>query len=437
MPTKLLRPNVGIYIASADAFANADITASSWKPTLAQITDIAKVFNVSPAITDAYTLNLTDSDTDNSLSVVDNAQVSTPTAYNYEVSLDGFRHSSIETATYYGKFRELVTAAVGTKYYIIKRTAKGHKEAFAVDDVVSVYGVTLDYPDDLVGDGEMIRVGGRFIPTGEVAVNTTVSTGTIGSGPWGTTTDTTARSTGTKIQSNGNVSVWWVKSSAVTDEAGFISGPSATIVNGTSGYSLTEAIAWDGYTLGASESNRIDDKSIIDKTNSKVRGFAQFSGSLTFFRPKFITGTYTVTTGVVSTSTITIATTDAAKIELGMSVTGTGVGTDAKVTGINTGTGVVTLSVVNSGAVTSAKFFNSYSTAFDLFKSATDARSTGWLVTRVGKTASTTLVSGEVVSVFKFTSDAVMDNTEGEDSMKFMVNFMPQGLIGVNQTVVA
>jgi hypothetical protein len=436
MPAKLLRPNVGIYIATADAFANADITASGWQPTLAQITDIAKVFNISPAVTDAYTLNLTDSDSNSSLSVVDNAQVSVPTTYNYEVSLDGFRDSSAVATSFYNRFKSMVAdSPVGTKYYIIKRTGKAHDAAFALGDNVSVFGVTTDYADDLVADGEMIRVGGRFIQSGEVAVNTTVAAGTAGTGPWGMSGQNIA--TGTKIQSNGNVAVYWVPASAVTSDSAFIAAPSAAVINGASSVNLTEAIAWDGYTLGASESNKIDDRGIVDKTNSKIRGFAQFSGALTFFRPRFITGAYAAT-GTSAASTITLTTAaDALKIEIGMKVTGTGVGTNAVVTSINTGTGVVTVSVANSASVSgSVTFTSSYSLAFDTFKSATNARPNGYLVTRVGKNATSALVATDVVSVFKFTADAVMDDTEGEDSMKFMVNFMPQGLVGVNVAVV-
>jgi hypothetical protein len=77
-----------------------------------------------------------------------------------------------------------------------------------------------------------------------------------------------------------------------------------------------------------------------------------------------------------------------------------------------------------------------YAEAFDTFKAATDARTTGYLVTRVGK-GSGEIAIGDVVSVFKFVADAVMDNTEGEDSVKFMVNFMPQGQLSVNKTVIA
>jgi len=59
MATKMLRPNVGIYVAAADAFVD-------WKaPTLAEITSATKVFNISQAVTDDYTLNQTESQSDN------------------------------------------------------------------------------------------------------------------------------------------------------------------------------------------------------------------------------------------------------------------------------------------------------------------------------------------------------------------------------------
>lgn len=365
MATKMLRPNVGLYVATSDAFGGADITASTWAPTLAQLTDATKVFNISQAVTDDYTLNMTDSDTDSSLAIVDNASVSTPTLYNYEASLDGFRDANTAADSAYNLFKaKFADAAVGTKYYLIKRIGKTHNAAFATGDLVSVYGVTTDYPVDLIGDGEMVRIGARFLTTGEVAVNVATGTGTAGSGP------VTKSLVGTKLQSNGNLAVYWVGTADVADEAAFLAGPSEAIVTGD-GVNLTDAIAWDGYELGATDSNKIDDKGIADKSNAQVRGFAQFSGSLTFFR------------GITSETT------------------------------------------------------GAYANAFNAFKGATDARVTGYLVTRVGVVSTQAFAENDIVSVYKFVADAVMDNTEGEDSVKFMVNFQPQGQLGVNVAAAA
>lgn len=361
MATKLLRPNVGIYVASADAFAGADITASTWAPTLAQITDATKVFNISQAVTDGYTLNMTDSDVDNSLAIVDNASVSTPTLYNYEASVDGFRDADTAADSAYNLFKaKFADAAVGTKYYLIKRIGKAHTAAFATGDLISVFGVTTDYPVDIIADGAMIMIGARFLTTGEVAVNVAIAAGTAGSGP------VTKAIVGTKLQSNGNLAVYWVPQEDITDEVTFLATPTDAQITG--GVNLTSAIAWDGYELGASESNKIDDKGISDKSNAQVRGFAQFSGSLTFFR------------GITSETT------------------------------------------------------GAYAEAFDTFKAATDARVNGYLVQRVGQ-GNTAIVANDIVSIFKFIADAVMDNTEGEDSVKFMVKFQPQGQLAVNKTV--
>lgn len=360
MATKMLRPNVGLYVATADAFTN-------WAaPTLTEITNATKVFNISPAVTDDYTLNMTDSDTDDSLAIVDNASVSTPTYSNYEASLDGFRDADAAADSVYNKFRTLF-AAPDVKYFLIKRVGKTHDAAFAAGDLISIYGVKTDYPVELIGDGEMIRTGARFLTTGQVQVNVAVGAGTASTGP------ELKAVVGTKSTSNGKVKVWWVpvgNLSGTEDE--FVEGPSVTDIAASGSIDLTEAIAWDGYELGATDSNKIDDRGILDEGQVQTRGFAQFSGSLTFFR------------GITSETT------------------------------------------------------GAYYNAFQAFKAATDgSRPVGFLVTRVGIPASTALDDGQEVSAFKFIADAFMDNTEGEDSVKFMVNFAPQGKLGVNVTTVA
>jgi hypothetical protein len=355
--TKMLRPNVGLYVATSDAFA--DWTA----PTLTEITDATKVFNISPAVTDDYTLNMTDSDADTSLSIIDNADVQTPTYNNYEASLDGFRDANLTATSVYNKFRDLFDTA-DVKYYLIKRVGKTHDAAFAEGDEVSIYGVKTDFPVDLVGDGEMVRLGARFLTTGEVKVNIAVAAGTAGLGPELRTT------VGTKMVSNAKIRVDWVDAADVTNEAAFLATPDKDILNG--GINLSEAIAWDSYDLGATDSNKIDDRAIVDEGQNQTRGFAQFSGSLMFFR-------------------------DA----------------DPAATSI-------------------------YNDVYAAFKAATDgSRPEGYLVTRIGYAPSVAHASGQVVSVFKFIADAFADNTEGEDSVKYMVNFMPQGRLGVHVTSAA
>jgi hypothetical protein len=360
MPTKLLRPNVGIYVATADAFANYAA------PTLTEITAATKVFNISPAVTDDYTLNMTDSESDDSLAIVDNASVQTPTYYNYEASLDGFRDENPSATSVYNKFRDLFKNP-DVKYYLIKRVGYAHDTAFAAGQLVSVYGVKTDFPVELLGDGEMIRDGARFLTTGEVAVNVAVASGTAGSGP------ALAASVGTKSTSNGKIKVYWVPVANITGtEDAWVAAPDVTDFSASGSIDLTSAIAWDSYELGSTDSNKIDDRGIVDTGAVQERGFAQFAGSLMFFR------------GITSETT------------------------------------------------------GAYYTAFEAFKAATDgSRPVGFLVTRVGLPTSTALAAGQTVSAYKFIADAFMDNTEGEDSVKFMVNFAPQGKVGVNVTTAA
>jgi len=357
MPTKLLRPNVGIYVATADAFVNYAA------PTLTEITAATKVFNISPAVTDDYTLNMTDSESDDSLAIVDNASVQTPTYYNYEASLDGFRDENPSATSVYNKFRDLFDTP-DVKYYLIKRVGYAHDAAFAAGQLVSVYGVKTDFPVELLGDGEMIRDGARFLTTGEVAVNVAVATGTAGAGP------ALAATVGTKSTSNGKIKVYWVPVANITGtEDAWVAAPDITDFSASGSLDLTSAIAWDSYELGSTDSNKIDDRGIVDTGAVQERGFAQFAGSLMFFR------------GITSETT------------------------------------------------------GAYYNAFEAFKAATDgSRPVGFLVTRVGLPTSTALAAGQTVSAYKFIADAFMDNTEGEDSVKFMVNFAPQGKVGVNVT---
>lgn len=356
--TKMLRPNVGIYVAAADAFA--DWTA----PTLTEITDATKVFNISPAVTDGYTLNMTDSQADNSLSIIDNADVQTPTYNNYEASLDVFRDANLSATSVYNKARDLFATA-DVKYYLIKRIGKTHDADFVAGDEISIYGVKTDFPVDIVGDGEMVRLGARFLTTGEVKVNVAVAAGTAGVGP------ALASTVGTKMVSNGKINVTWVDVADVADEAAFLAAPDASVIE-TDGLDLTEAIAWDSYDLGATDSNKIDDRGIIDEGQVQTRGFAQFSGSLMFFR-------------------------------------------DADPTATST-----------------------YNDVYAAFKAATDgSRPEGYLVVRVGVAATASYAAAQKVSVYKFIADSFADNTEGEDSVKYMVNFMPQGKLAVNVATVA
>lgn len=163
-----------------------------------------------------------------------------------------------------------------------------------------------------------------------------------------------------KVQSNGNVTVWWVPAAGIADYR----SPTAAEIN--AGEDLTDAIAWDGFELGASDSNDVDDRSLRDLGNAVTRGFQQFTASIPFFRsanPDDPTSDYTI--------------------------------------------------------------------AFETFR---EPRVYGYLITRVLQVPASTETpasAGEWISVFKFVGDYIADDTEGEDSYKFTVGFLPQGEIKV------
>lgn len=165
----------------------------------------------------------------------------------------------------------------------------------------------------------------------------------------------------TRVTSNGAITVWWVPVGDMDNWR----APSADTINDY-GVDLTEAIAWDSYDLGATPSNDMEDRSILDKGNAQSRGYQQFSATLSFFRD------------------------------------------------------------TNPDDLESA-----YVQAFETFRT---PRQYGYLITRILQkelNTSPPAEAGQWISVYKFVSDAITDDTEGEDSYKLGVEYMPQGDVKV------
>lgn len=175
---KLLRGNVTIMLAYPEYAVNplaptaAELNAQfAFTPTASQAN---MVFNVSCATMDDYTLNQTDSDTDDSRTVCDVTEVSNPTFQNYEGSLDFLRDKSITDAGLFNMAAEL-TREADRPLYAIKRIGKASTAAFAVNDVISIYGFNTDYSQDMVDSGELVKHGARFKPNGQLAINYVVA----------------------------------------------------------------------------------------------------------------------------------------------------------------------------------------------------------------------------------------------------------------------
>lgn len=163
-----------------------------------------------------------------------------------------------------------------------------------------------------------------------------------------------------KITSNEYTKVAWVLDTALTTAQA--AAPSVTVLNGAGTIDLSPAVAWQDWSLGASDSDDVDDRGITDAGNAVTRGFSNFEGTLSFFR-------------------------------------------DANPND------------------TSSDFVK----AFQTFRT---PRTYGYLVLRVAeKHWSEPFAAGDRISVFRFIADSVVDDVEGDDSVKFTVNFLPQGVM--------
>lgn len=164
MATKLLPANVTIWAVYPEGLDPVT-------PQAAQLNDDRFSKNISCAIDDGYTLNMVDSDTDDSRTICDIGEVSTPTFYNYEASLDGYRDADLDANGVFNLFYDLFKVK-GIPYYLVKRIGYPNTTPAAAGQDVSIYEVVTDNPETLLGDGEMIRHGARFKAQGNININT-------------------------------------------------------------------------------------------------------------------------------------------------------------------------------------------------------------------------------------------------------------------------
>lgn len=163
-----------------------------------------------------------------------------------------------------------------------------------------------------------------------------------------------------KITSNEYVKIAWVPDAYMTPAQA--TAPTTTILNAGTTVQLSPAIAWQDFALGATDSDDVEDRGITDPGNAVSRGFANFEGTLSFFR-------------------------------------------DAN----------------------SADSTSDFVKAFQTFRT---PRTYGYLVMRVAeKKWSDPWATGDRVSVFRFIADIITDDATGDDSVKFTVTFLPQGLL--------
>lgn len=169
--TKMLRGNVSVYAFYPEAIPNwATLSGTALQAAVTA----GLGFDISCAISDdSLTANMADSDTDDSMSICDIGNVETPTFYNYEVSFDTFRNgpASVGAPVPVYELPVKLFSAPDRPFYILKRIGVPQGTNLAAGQTVSVYGVTTDYPTDILGDGENIMFGSRFKTTGRLYTN--------------------------------------------------------------------------------------------------------------------------------------------------------------------------------------------------------------------------------------------------------------------------
>lgn len=173
---KLLPGNISILLAYPEAFANvASPTAAELNAQFNFAAGIGNmVFDVSCATLDDYTMNQSESDTDDTRTVCDVGEVNNATFQNYEVSLDFLRDESVVDAGVFNMAAEL-TRAPDRPLVAIKRVGKQQGSAFAIGDHISLFALDTDFPQDIVEGGSLLAHGARFKPTGFMDINYVVA----------------------------------------------------------------------------------------------------------------------------------------------------------------------------------------------------------------------------------------------------------------------
>lgn len=144
-------------------------------PSAAMLTAAA---NISGAIESGYTLGATASEKDTSTTIVDSANVETPTAYNYEGSLTFFREGdSADTTSAFARafafFKDgLRTTPVAKRTgFLVKRVGYLNTVAAAVGQEVESYKFQFSNPKDEVVDKGPIKFSMKFHPQGQMSLS--------------------------------------------------------------------------------------------------------------------------------------------------------------------------------------------------------------------------------------------------------------------------
>ena len=145
--------------------------SANWNPLVPSAALLTTARNISCAVVSGYTLNATDSDTDDSTSICDGANVELPTYYNYEANITFFRDSDpTNVVSDYAKAFAFFKAGRQAGW-LIRRVGYLSTVAAAATQVISSYKVISDYPQDVIEDGGPIEFTVPFLPQGNMDLN--------------------------------------------------------------------------------------------------------------------------------------------------------------------------------------------------------------------------------------------------------------------------
>lgn len=159
---KMMSPNTTIWWIPLAGVANY---------LTPKVTELTAGTNISAAIVTGYTLGATDSDTDDSKTIVDEGNVSTYTFGNYEANISFFRDAVGDAPTIFTTAVNLFKAG-RVEGWLVSRQGYKSTVAPAVGHLVSIFRVYSDYTQDVEGDGgSPIQFTVPFKPLGQMKLN--------------------------------------------------------------------------------------------------------------------------------------------------------------------------------------------------------------------------------------------------------------------------
>ena len=129
MPTKMLNPNTTLIVVPESFIANP------LTPSTAVLNGVNAI-NISCAVTRGYTLNPTDSDTDDTASICDTGNVQNRLFDNYEGDITMFRDGNSADATSIYNIAWNYFKVVDQRYWVYRRLGKKSSVVIATGDIV-------------------------------------------------------------------------------------------------------------------------------------------------------------------------------------------------------------------------------------------------------------------------------------------------------------